>query len=111
MSCITNVCITVASSIKLRTTPAFLGFWVNILHIFLTSLICQYSPPATEGTAAYSSHQTSEHVDDWDTLGAHDQTQKTQDIPVPDFMTLGQKYSVAIGSTIVLPCRINETGK
>lgn len=28
----------------------------------------------------------------------------------PDFVTLGQKYSVAIGSTIVLPCRINDSG-
>lgn len=28
----------------------------------------------------------------------------------PDFVTLGQKYSVAIGSTIVLPCKINDSG-
>lgn len=38
--------------------------------------------------------------------GRHRQTpQRT-----PDFVTLGQKYSVAIGSTIVLPCKINDTG-
>lgn len=29
----------------------------------------------------------------------------------PGFLTLGQKYSIAIGSTVVLPCKINETGK
>lgn len=28
----------------------------------------------------------------------------------PGFLTLGQKYSIAIGSTVVLPCKINETG-
>uniref|UniRef100_A0A182IJW6 Ig-like domain-containing protein n=1 Tax=Anopheles atroparvus TaxID=41427 RepID=A0A182IJW6_ANOAO len=27
----------------------------------------------------------------------------------PGFLTLGQKYSIAIGSTVVLPCKINET--
>lgn len=34
-------------------------------------------------------------------------------VPVhtPEFVTLGQKYSVAIGSTIVLPCKINESGE
>lgn len=29
----------------------------------------------------------------------------------PGFLTLGQKYSIALGSTVVLPCKINETGK
>lgn len=29
----------------------------------------------------------------------------------PGFLTIGQKYSIAIGSTVVLPCKINETGK
>jgi hypothetical protein len=29
----------------------------------------------------------------------------------PGFLTLGQKYSIAIGNTVVLPCKINETGK
>lgn len=28
----------------------------------------------------------------------------------PGFLTIGQKYSIAIGSTVVLPCKINETG-
>nr|XP_029731363.1 opioid-binding protein/cell adhesion molecule homolog [Aedes albopictus] len=27
----------------------------------------------------------------------------------PGFLTLGQKYSIALGSTVVLPCKINET--
>lgn len=27
----------------------------------------------------------------------------------PGFLTLGQKYSITIGSTVVLPCKINET--
>ncbi|XP_055312751.1 neural cell adhesion molecule 1-like [Sitodiplosis mosellana] len=27
----------------------------------------------------------------------------------PGFLTIGQKYSIAIGSTVVLPCKINET--
>uniref|UniRef100_A0A8D8IEM5 Limbic system-associated membrane protein n=3 Tax=Culex pipiens TaxID=7175 RepID=A0A8D8IEM5_CULPI len=27
----------------------------------------------------------------------------------PGFLTLGQKYSIAIGSRVVLPCKINET--
>lgn len=31
-------------------------------------------------------------------------------VRTPDFVTLGQKYSVAIGSTIVLPCKINDSG-
>lgn len=28
----------------------------------------------------------------------------------PGFLTIGQKYSYAIGSTVILPCKINETG-
>ncbi|CAD7088083.1 unnamed protein product [Hermetia illucens] len=28
---------------------------------------------------------------------------------LPNFVTLGQKYSIAVGSTVVLPCKINET--
>jgi hypothetical protein len=27
------------------------------------------------------------------------------------FLTIGQKYSYAIGSTVILPCKINETGE
>ena len=34
-----------------------------------------------------------------------------EDKYIPGFLTLGQKYSIAIGSTVVLPCKINETGK
>lgn len=30
---------------------------------------------------------------------------------VPSFLTIGQKYSIAVGSTVVLPCKINETGE
>lgn len=33
-----------------------------------------------------------------------------EDRITPAFLTLGQKYSIAIGSTVVLPCKINETG-
>lgn len=33
-----------------------------------------------------------------------------EDSSSPAFLTLGQKYSIAIGSTVVLPCKINETG-
>ncbi|CAO1442941.1 unnamed protein product [Diamesa hyperborea] len=29
----------------------------------------------------------------------------------PSFLTIGQKYSYAIGSTVILPCKINETAK
>ncbi|CRK87748.1 CLUMA_CG001542, isoform A [Clunio marinus] len=29
----------------------------------------------------------------------------------PGFLTIGQKYSYAIGSTVILPCKINETDK
>ena len=28
----------------------------------------------------------------------------------PGFLTSGQKFSIALGSTVVLPCKINETG-
>lgn len=27
------------------------------------------------------------------------------------FLTIGQKYSYAVGSTVILPCKINDTGK
>ncbi|XP_063695749.1 lachesin-like [Culicoides brevitarsis] len=30
---------------------------------------------------------------------------------LPGFLTLGQKYSIALGSTVILPCKINETEK
>ena len=29
----------------------------------------------------------------------------------PGFLTIGQKYSYAIGSTVILPCKINDTGE
>ncbi|XP_063695860.1 lachesin-like [Culicoides brevitarsis] len=34
-----------------------------------------------------------------------------EDKYTPGFLTLGQKYSIAIGSTVILPCKINETDK
>lgn len=40
-----------------------------------------------------------------------DQLQQLMLLPSPEFVTLGQTYSVAMGSTVVLPCKINESGK
>lgn len=40
-----------------------------------------------------------------------DQLQQLMLLPSPEFVTLGQKYNVAMGSTVVLPCKINESGK
>lgn len=40
-----------------------------------------------------------------------DQLQQLMLLPSPEFVTVGQKYSVAMGSTVVLPCKINESGK
>lgn len=34
-----------------------------------------------------------------------------EDKYLPGFLTLGQKYSIALGSTVILPCKINETGE
>uniref|UniRef100_A0A336K364 CSON015512 protein n=1 Tax=Culicoides sonorensis TaxID=179676 RepID=A0A336K364_CULSO len=34
-----------------------------------------------------------------------------EDKNLPGFLTLGQKYSIALGSTVILPCKINETDK
>lgn len=40
-----------------------------------------------------------------------DDEQLENEFDIPDFLTVGQKYSVPIGSNVVLPCQINESGK
>lgn len=30
---------------------------------------------------------------------------------IPNFVTIGQKYSIPIGSTVVLPCKLNQSGR
>lgn len=61
------------------------------------------------GSSSSSVHQNYLDTDDAE-LQEQQRQQLAQDLHTPDFVTLGQKYSVAIGSTIVLPCKINDSG-
>lgn len=63
-------------------------------------LICIYC------SVSVGQADNSNYVEDDD-----DQLQQLMLLPSPEFVTLGQKYSVAMGSTVVLPCKINESGK
>lgn len=49
--------------------------------------------------------------DDDDDGADEDERQQQRSLRTPDFVTVGQKYSVAIGATIVLPCKINDSGE
>nr|XP_029732048.1 igLON family member 5-like [Aedes albopictus] len=61
-------------------------------------------PPPNRPTSRIGSESTAP-------LPSHyqDSNYLEEDKYTPGFVTLGQKYSIAVGSTVVLPCKINET--
>lgn len=67
---------------------------MHSIHLYLYIILFSISVSALTPRHIY--HQQDNYFD--------------EDKFTPGFLTLGQKYSIAIGSTVVLPCKINETG-